>query len=311
MRIGVIGLGDIAQKAYLPIMTQLNNVELVLCTRDTAVLASLSEKYRIKHSYSDYRQLTKKNVDAVMIHAATSVHFDIAFWFLTQGIPTFVDKPLVDSGEQVELLYNLAEKHQTPLYVGFNRRHIPLYNKHLPELASGNVGELLSLRWEKNRHNLPGDIQTFIFDDFIHALDSVNLNCKATLEDVYITHQMFGNQLSRVDVQWQAGQCLLHASMNRLTGITNETVSATYHNQSYQFSSFTRGQRWLNNEERILTSEDWTPMLATKGFEGMINDWLSVVEEGSMPLHTIERNISSHQLADLLSHKLHSLFERH
>ncbi len=151
--------------------------------------------------------------------------------------------------------------------------YIPLYNKHLPELASGNVGGLLSLRWEKNRHNLPGDIQTFIFDDFIHALDSVNLNCKATLDDVYITHQMFGNQLSRVDVQWQAGQCLLHASMNRLTGITNETVSATYHNQSYRFSSFTRGQRWLNNEERILTSEDWTPMLATKGFEGMINDW--------------------------------------
>ncbi len=60
-----------------------------------------------------------------MIHAATSVHFDIAFWFLTQGIPTFVDKPLVDSGEQVELLYNLAEKHQTPLYVGFNRRLHP------------------------------------------------------------------------------------------------------------------------------------------------------------------------------------------
>lgn len=29
MKIGIIGLGDIAQKAYLPVITQLPNVELV------------------------------------------------------------------------------------------------------------------------------------------------------------------------------------------------------------------------------------------------------------------------------------------
>ncbi|MEF1307816.1 gfo/Idh/MocA family oxidoreductase, partial [Vibrio owensii] len=34
MKIGIIGLGDIAQKAYLPVITQLPNVELVFCTRN-------------------------------------------------------------------------------------------------------------------------------------------------------------------------------------------------------------------------------------------------------------------------------------
>lgn len=32
MKIGIIGLGDIAQKAYLPAITQHSDVELVFCT---------------------------------------------------------------------------------------------------------------------------------------------------------------------------------------------------------------------------------------------------------------------------------------
>lgn len=34
MRIGIIGLGDIAQKAYLPVLSKKEGIELVLCTRN-------------------------------------------------------------------------------------------------------------------------------------------------------------------------------------------------------------------------------------------------------------------------------------
>ncbi|MDF5360288.1 Gfo/Idh/MocA family oxidoreductase, partial [Vibrio parahaemolyticus] len=86
MKIGIIGLGDIAQKAYLPVITQLPNVELVFCTRDAETLSSLAQQYRIKESCQDYRQLPAFGVDAVMIHAATHVHFQIAEYFLKQSI---------------------------------------------------------------------------------------------------------------------------------------------------------------------------------------------------------------------------------
>ena len=48
-------------------------------------------------------------------------HREIAAYFIKQGVPTFVDKPLADSAQDVEFLYELAEKHNQPLYVGFNR----------------------------------------------------------------------------------------------------------------------------------------------------------------------------------------------
>ncbi|WP_367989251.1 Gfo/Idh/MocA family protein [Vibrio sp. NTOU-M3] len=303
MKIGIIGLGDIAQKAYLPVMTQLGQVQPVFCTRDPNTLAALSRQYRCEQICQDYKQLLTMNVDAVMIHAATSIHFELASFFLRNGIPTFVDKPLADSAEQVETLYQLAQQHHQPLYVGFNRRHIPLYNQYIPELAQGQVGALRALRWEKHRFDLPGDLRTFIFDDFIHPLDSINLGAKADLQDVYITHQKCGEQLARLDVQWQVSETLLHASMNRQFGITTERVSASYENRALEFDSFVAGCEWQQNTKRQLALKDWTPMLTSKGFDTMIHDWIRVVEQGKLAQSVMERNIASHRLAE-------SVFER-
>lgn len=303
MKIAVIGLGDIAQKAYLPFITQLEGVEWVFCTRNTETLGLLTKKYKIRESYTDYQQLIHANIDAVMIHSATQSHLDMASFFLSQGIPTFVDKPLAANGQDCETLYDLALRKQTPLYVGFNRRHIPLFNQHLVGVQAGMPHTaLLSLRWEKHRFNQPGDIRTFIFDDFIHPLDSVNIYAKKSAQDLHITCQWDAsqNQLGRLDVQWQQQGSLLHASMNRLFGNTQERISANFANQSYEFSNFTQGTLWQQDKTEKLQAKDWMPMLATKGFDSMIQEWLGVVKTGHMPQSLIERNIASHQLAEAI-----------
>ncbi|EEX64776.1 Gfo/Idh/MocA family protein [Vibrio metoecus] len=304
MKVAMIGLGDIAQKAYLPVLAQLPDVELILCTRNPHTLQALAARYRVSAACTDYRDVLQHGVEAVMIHAATEVHSTLAAFFLAQGIPTFVDKPLAASAQECETLYELAEKHRQPLYVGFNRRHIPLYNQHLPELHQQECGALRSLRWEKHRHALPGDIRTFVFDDFIHPLDSVNLSRQRNLDDIHLTHHISSGQLARLDIQWQAGDTLLHASMNRQFGITTEQVTASYDNVAYQFDSFTQGKRWRDNQESRVALKDWTPMLASKGFEAMVQDWLQVAAAGKLPTHIIERNLASHQLADAICQHL-------
>ncbi|EJK2114043.1 oxidoreductase [Vibrio navarrensis] len=304
MKIAIIGLGDIAQKAYLPVICQRSGIELVFCTRNAQTLVQLAQQYRVTEVCQDYRQLLEMKVDAVMIHAATQIHYEIAAFFLQHGIATFVDKPLADNAKEVEALYELAIRQQQPLYVGFNRRHIPLFNQHVPELARGESGELRSLRWEKHRLNLTGDVRTFLFDDFIHPLDSVNLNAKADLRDVYLTHQMADGKLARVDVQWQSGETLLHASMNRQFGITCERVCASYQNRAVEFDSFVQGTLWQQGQQSTLNLADWTPMLASKGFANMIEDWIDVIEQGRVPDAVIERNIASHQLAEAICQKI-------
>lgn len=305
MKLAIIGLGAIAQKAHLPVITQIPGLEVLLCTRDKNTLKRLSELYRIDQLYSDYRDLIKAGIDAVMIHSSTVSHLQIATFFLQQGIPTFVDKPLADNAFDCEKLYELAAKHQQPLYLGFNRRFIPLYNKYLPNIQNTREhSSLLSLRWEKNRFNQPGNIRTFIFDDFIHPLDSVNLDAKNNLDDVHLTWQSQGEQLCRVDIQWQQQKTLLHASMNRVYGTTKERLSANYENCAFEFDSFVAGKRWQDNQESVIALPDWTPMLTGKGFTGMIDDWLSVVEKGKLAPSVVERNLASHQLAELICQKI-------
>ncbi len=305
MRIAIIGIGDIAQKAYLPVLTQLKGVELVFCTRNKNRLQDLAQQYRIKEVYQDYRQLNKVNIDAVMIHSSTVSHPEICAYFLRLGLPVFVDKPLADNVFDCEKLYELAEKRRLPLYMGFNRRFIPLYNQYLPGLQNGSSeSPLLSLRWEKNRHNLPGDIRTFVFDDFIHPLDSVNIGAKSDLHDLHLNYQFQGDQLARLDVQWQLGNTMLEASMNRLYGITNERVCAGFANRAYEFDSFVSGRCLQDNQETIIRLQDWIPMLNTKGFSAMIEDWISVVKAGKLKQSVVDRNLASHQLAEAVCQKI-------
>jgi virulence factor len=46
LRVGMVGLGDIAQKAYLPVLTARPDVELHLLTRDRAKLDRIGGRSR-------------------------------------------------------------------------------------------------------------------------------------------------------------------------------------------------------------------------------------------------------------------------
>lgn len=64
------------------------------------------------------------------------------------------------------------------------------------------------------------------------------------------------------------------------------------------------GKIWQNSTEKKLTLQDWTPMLSSKGFDRMIQDWIQVVEKGALANKTIDRNIATHQLAERIYQKI-------
>ncbi|MGF1687856.1 Gfo/Idh/MocA family oxidoreductase [Photobacterium japonica] len=314
MKIALIGLGDIAAKAHLPVLTQMPDVEWVFCTRQPQRLAELAAMYRITACYTDYRELVNLGLDAVMIHSATQVHVEIAQFFLNHGLPVFVDKPLADNYADCERLHELAARKRLPIFMGFNRRYIPLYQTHLTGMRGeeGNTHDALrGLRWEKHRHDLPGEARTFVFDDFIHPLDSINVYASIKPEDMQLSYQtesvstdQSSHRIARIDVQWQQNNALFQASMNRLHGITSETVSAQYPNKSYRFDSMTEGVCWQHNQEQRVRLADWTPMLASKGFLAMAEHWLEVVSTGQQAQYFTDRNLHTHRLAEYILQRI-------
>jgi virulence factor len=98
MRIAIIGLGDIARKAYLPTLGVRPGLDLHLLTRNRVTLDTVAAAYRVPENrrFTDLDALLAHPLDAAFVHAATSAHPEIVGRLLDAGIPTYVDKPLAD-----------------------------------------------------------------------------------------------------------------------------------------------------------------------------------------------------------------------
>lgn len=251
MRIALIGLGDIATKAYLPVMSRMPGVELVLCTRNGEKLADIAREYRISDTCRDYRELAEMKIDGVMVHTSNETHVPISAFFLERSIPVFVDKPAALNVGDYKMLHDLAEQNGVPLFVGFNRRYIPLWR----DLIQRN--DLRTVTWHKQRLNLPGTPVDFVFVDMIHVIDSLNLNGRLDQQDVQISVQRQGEEIVMVNLSWEEEGRLYHGQMNRLFGKTCECVSLGFDNENYQFDGFLRGEKYKDGVSEKLELNEW------------------------------------------------------
>ena len=166
LNIGVVGIGAIAQKAYLPVMRSIGNVKWYMCTRNVEVLQRESKLLGRCIPCSSVEELLQFDLDGVMIHVSTEAHVEVAKQFLEKGIPVYLDKPIAPSYEETLELYRLAKENQTFLTAGFNRRFAP----KVVELK--NVPHKKRIITEKNCTIPSFDNRTRIFDVFIHPLDT-------------------------------------------------------------------------------------------------------------------------------------------
>lgn len=302
MRIALIGLGDIAQKAYLPLLASDERVTPLLCTRSPSVLGKLARQYRIAECFTEVDALLASRPDAVMIHAATAVHFELARQCLQAGIPTFVDKPLCFDYAEVEALANLAMAQDCPLFVGFNRRYLPAMSAARAQPLSDNQ-PLTEIYWQKHRHALPGLPRQFLFDDCIHVLDSLCFYGGAPTGDLHAVLRRSAQQpelLAGVSVAWQSGQTAVSGSMNRSAGITEERIDAYGDNLSLHLENCTRGTIARDKTLQTLAPDDWQPVLAQRGFVAMLDHWFWQIELGKADGALIESYLQSHRLAERL-----------
>ncbi|UQZ83860.1 Putative oxidoreductase YceM [Paenibacillus konkukensis] len=170
-RIGIIGLGDIARKVYLPLLSADENVEIIgVSSRTPAAVETIAGRYRIPGKYDCVEGLLEAGPDAVFVHTSTEAHYEVVMACLKRGVPVYVDKPLSYDYRESETMARFALERQTLLAVGFNRRFAPLYvrAREWMEEAGGfewcaAAKHRLKLQHHSAKHTL--------YDDLIHMLD--------------------------------------------------------------------------------------------------------------------------------------------
>lgn len=297
IRIALIGLGDIAQKAYLPIIANHPEVLPILCTRNTETLAKLQTQYRIDETYTDIQELIANKPDPIMIHTATSSHFSLAEQCIKAGIATFVDKPLSLDIAECESLVTLARTYDVPFYVGFNRRFAPL----IQPIADK---EAIHVRWQKNRVALPAPTREVVFNDFIHIVDGLLFLAKLPTgmltEGFQVNTFKHEGLLANVHIQFNHNNAIYEGSMNRMSGVTEEKLEVFLPNEKYHIESLVRGSHFCEGNETSLNFSDWHSYLFTRGFEHMLTDWINDIKQGSANEVKLQEIIASHRLCEAI-----------
>lgn len=126
-KIGIIGLGSIAQLVHLPNLSKMENVEITSVAEvRKSRLNTIADKFNIKERYSDYKELLQKSdVEAVIITTPTASHREIAIESLKAKKGVLVEKPLARSYDEAKQIVSYAKRNKRPLMVGMNLRFRP------------------------------------------------------------------------------------------------------------------------------------------------------------------------------------------
>jgi virulence factor len=276
VKVGVIGLGDIAHKAYLPVLTTQPGVHPHLHTRSPATLERTADAYRIPapQRHADLASLLDTGLDAAFVHAPTPAHPGLVTSLLRAGIPTYVDKPLAYDLGEAQRITVLAEERGVSLAVGFNRRHAPAYAQCLE-----HPRELILL--QKHRAGLPADPREVVFDDFIHVVDTLRFLAPGPVDAVHVSTRLRDGLLHHVVLHLAGDGFTAVGAMNRLSGSAEEVLEV----------SGQGAKREVRNLAEIIDHKgqpsvrrrgDWVPVARQRGIEQAVVTFLDAVRAGRL-----------------------------
>nr|WP_037597450.1 Gfo/Idh/MocA family oxidoreductase [Streptacidiphilus jeojiense] len=272
LRVGVIGLGDIAQKAYLPVLTAEPGLDLKLMTRDQDKLDRIGDQYRLSARHTDLQSLLDDGLDAAFVHASTTAHVPIVTQLLDAGVDVYVDKPLDYTVEGARKLVELAESAGRSLMVGFNRRLAPGYAQCLERPR-----DLVVL--QKNREALPEAPRSFVFDDFVHVVDTLRFLVPGEIEQSSVRFRVREGLLQHLVLELSGDGFTALGIMNRASGSTEEVLEVSGQNSKRQVVNLAevvdhRGQPTVRRRG------DWVPVARQRGIEQACHVFLDALRRG-------------------------------
>jgi Predicted dehydrogenases and related proteins len=300
-KIGVIGLGNIAQKAYLPVMATLQDkYEWHLTTRNEAKGEMLERKYGFKHFHQTLTELIEEKPLAVFVHTPTQTHFEIIKQLLENEINIYVDKPVSEDLSEVKELYKLASEKNLILTCGFNRRFAP-FNQALKQ-----IGDKRTIVSEKIRESAVQPAKFAIFDLMIHSVDTAVYLMDEKIKDI-------NNFLVTNDGNLEQGYITLTGEKSQAQIITNMIGGSNLELTTVQGSQTRQVVTDLGRLETYQTGAitqtsrpDWENTLVTRGFDPIIKAFLKAVSTNAENPVSPESAILSHELCFDLANSLQS-----
>ncbi len=167
LRAAVVGVGHLGN-FHAGKYAALDDVDLVaVCDRDRDRARAVAAAHGARPVF-DHRVLLG-HVDAVTIAADTSAHYELARYFLENGVHVLVEKPMTTTSAEARELTRIAESNDLRLQVGHVERFNPALLSARKRLSSVQFIECHRLAPFKDR----GADVSVVLDLMIHDLDVI------------------------------------------------------------------------------------------------------------------------------------------
>ncbi len=316
--IGVIGLGGIAQLVHLPILSKIKDVNISAVSEvNKNRLNTISDKFNIQNRFGDYKEMLNQiDLDAVIVATPTDTHTEIALECINAKKHVLVEKPMVRTYEEAQLIHQAVMKNKVAIMVGMNLRYRPDAMLLKSLLNSGELGDLFYIKcswlrkqsseqtWFLNKNKSGGGV---IIDLGVVLLDlAMWLNNFNPVKSVSV--QKFHHNTKDVEDS-AVGFIRLENS-----SVISFEVSWTLHSEvdSFSLTAFgTKGTAQLNPfraYRRVESAEiDYTPArisnspnLFKKSYENELKHFIGAIKGNNPVLSTVENALLRMKLLKLI-----------
>jgi predicted dehydrogenase len=148
LRVGLLGVGAIAQVVHLPVLSQLDDVELVaVCDVDQPRAKAIAARFGIRNVWgNDDLVFRTDELDAIIICTPSHLHEAQAIAGLESGKHVLVEKPLALTPEAAQRVIAVAERTGRTLMIAMNNRYRPDTMALRPFAQGGELGHIFLTR---------------------------------------------------------------------------------------------------------------------------------------------------------------------
>jgi predicted dehydrogenase len=147
LRAGVVGGGDIARKAHLPVYRDDERVNLVaLAERDADRRASVAREFGVDRTYEEGVDLVaEEDLDLVSICTPVQSHEELFTAAAERGRAVFCVKPFATTLESAQRMQAVAERNDCVTQIGYLYRFTRNFQRVLSVADNHLLGDLLSV----------------------------------------------------------------------------------------------------------------------------------------------------------------------
>ncbi|MBK6536339.1 MAG: Gfo/Idh/MocA family oxidoreductase [Ignavibacteria bacterium] len=124
-KLAIIGLGGVAQIIHLPILSKMEDAEIVaVCDSEISKAKSIASKYNVGKYYREADKMLEENPDisAIIIATQTNMHKDVAIKCLEAEKDILVEKPVARNYREAKEIIDAAKKYKRKIMVAMNNR---------------------------------------------------------------------------------------------------------------------------------------------------------------------------------------------